>query len=295
MRAMIATDSSRIFSASGFGREHYGIGAVEDRVGDVAGLARVGRGFDHRLEHLRGGDDRLAPGAGTANHVLLNDRDFFRGNFDAQIAAGDHHSVGGLENFFQMIYSLGLFKLGDDRNIAVVRGDDVLDHTDVCCGSNEGESNGVHTVIDTEFQVFAVFFGERGDGERDTGKIDAFLLAQHAAINDVAQHVFAADSANAEFDQAVAEQDAGAGRKFAGKVGERSGDASGGAGDVLRSDRHDGAGLQKDRRVALQQPGTDFRALQILKDADGAAFAIGGAAKAGDVAGVVLRACRGRS
>ncbi len=284
-----------IFSAGGFGREHYGVGAVEDGIGHVAGFGAGGaRVFDHRLEHLRRRDDGLAPGAGTADHVLLNDRDFFWGDFDAEIAAGDHDSVGGFEDLFQMIYSLGLFELGDNGDVAAVGGNDVLDHADVGCGPNEGESNGVHTMVDSEFQVFAVFFRERGDGERNAGKVDAFLLAQHAAIEDVTQHVFAADSANTEFDQAVAEQDAGARREFTGKIGECSSDTSGCAGDVLRSDGHDGAGLQKDRRVAFKQPGTDFRALQILENADSAALAIGGAAQASYVAGVVLVRAMGK-
>ena len=117
---------ARVLAAGGFGREHDGVGAVEDGVGHVAGFgARGARVFDHRLEHLRGGDDGLAPGRGAANDVLLNDRDFFRRHFDAEIAAGDHDSVGGFENFFQMIDGLRLFELGDDGNVAAVRGDDL--------------------------------------------------------------------------------------------------------------------------------------------------------------------------
>ena len=59
--------------------------------------------------------------------MLLNDRNFFRRHFDAEIAAGDHDSVGGFENFFQMIDGLRLFELGDDGDVAAVRGDDLLD------------------------------------------------------------------------------------------------------------------------------------------------------------------------
>ena len=46
---------------------------------------------------------------------------FSGGDLDAEIAAGDHDSVGGFENFFQMVDSLRLFELGDDRDVAVVR------------------------------------------------------------------------------------------------------------------------------------------------------------------------------
>ena len=62
----------------------------------------------------------------------------------------------------------------------------------------------------------------------------------------------------------------------------------GGAGNILRSDGDDRAGFQQDGLVALQQAGADLGALQILQDADGAAFALGGAAQALDVVGVIF-------
>jgi len=40
--------------------------------------------------------------------------------------------------------------------------------------------------------------------------------------------------------------------------------------------------------VALQLAGADFRALQVLEDADGASFALGGAAQAQDVVGMIV-------
>jgi hypothetical protein len=40
--------------------------------------------------------------------------------------------------------------------------------------------------------------------------------------------------------------------------------------------------------VTLQRPGTNFRALQVLEDTNGASLALGGAAKALDVVGVIF-------
>ncbi len=94
--------------------------------------------------------------------------------------------------------------------------------------------------------------------------------------------------AHAQFDQAIAEQDAGAGREFAGEIGERGGDAGGGAGNILRRDGDHRTGFQQDGLVALQGAGADFRALQVLQDADGASLALGGAAQAVDVVGVIF-------
>ena len=68
----------------------------------------------------------LSPGGSAADHMLLNDGNFFWRHFNAEVAAGHHDSVGGFENFLQMIDGLRLFQLGDHRNVAVVRGDDLL-------------------------------------------------------------------------------------------------------------------------------------------------------------------------
>src|SRR5579864_5194965 len=123
---------ARILTAGGFGGKHDGVGAVEDCVGDIAGLGARGAGvFDHGFEHLGGGDDRLAPGGGAADDVLLNDGNFFGSHLNAEIAAGDHDSVGGFENFFQMIDGLGLLELGNHGDIAAMRGDNLPDHADV--------------------------------------------------------------------------------------------------------------------------------------------------------------------
>src|SRR5579872_2902337 len=212
---------ARILAAGSFGGEHDGVAAVEDGVGYIAGLgARGARVLDHRFEHLRSGDDRLSPGGGTPDDVLLNDGNFFRRDFHAKVAAGDHDSVGRFKNFLQMIDGLRLLEFGDDGNVAAMLGDDLLYGANVGSGTDERQGDRVNAMGEAEFEILAVFVGERRDGESDAGKIDAFVLAQHAAVENVAEHVFAAHTAHAQFNEAVAEQDTRAGREFAGEIGE---------------------------------------------------------------------------
>ena len=56
-----------VLAGGGLAGEHDGVGAVVDGVGDVGGFGAGGaRVFDHRLEHLGGGDDGLAELGGAA-------------------------------------------------------------------------------------------------------------------------------------------------------------------------------------------------------------------------------------
>src|SRR5215467_3912939 len=70
---------TRILAARGLARQHDYVGPVDDRVGDVAGFgSRRPWALDHRLQHLRGGNDRFAPYGSAMNHPLLDDRETFR-------------------------------------------------------------------------------------------------------------------------------------------------------------------------------------------------------------------------
>ena len=60
-------------------------------------------------------------------------------------------------------------------------------------GADKRKRDRVDAVTEAEFEILAVFFRKSGNREGDAGKIDALVLAQHAAVEDVAEHVFAAD------------------------------------------------------------------------------------------------------
>src|SRR6478736_4372595 len=106
-----------------FAREHYGICAVIDSVGDVRDLrARGAWIFDHRFQHLRSGNDRLEIFRCAANNVLLNRGNFLRWHFDAKIAPSNHDSVSGLKNAVQVFNGLGLLELRDDPRFPAVSG-----------------------------------------------------------------------------------------------------------------------------------------------------------------------------
>ena len=172
--------------------------------------------------------------------------------------------------------------------------DDLLDHVHVGGGAHERERNRVHAVLESELEILAVFFGHGGNGQSGAGQIDALMLAQSSAVQNVADHILAAHGAHAQFDETVAQKNACAGGDFAGEIGKGGGNARWGSSDVARSDDHGRAAFQFDGFVALQASSADFGALQILQDADGAVFFFRGAPQAFDVAGVILVRAMGK-
>ena len=103
MRAIIDDRLDRVLAHGRLAGEHHGVGAVVNRIGHVGDLgARGARILDHRLQHLRGRDHRLAELGGAADDVLLNRRNLLRRHLHAQVAARHHDGVGNGENGVQI-------------------------------------------------------------------------------------------------------------------------------------------------------------------------------------------------
>ena len=96
--------------------QHHCIGAVEDGIGHIADFSpgRT-RARGHRIQHLRGGDDRNSKAVGLVNQVLLKQRNLLSRHFHAQIAPGHHHAVTQGENRVDLIDRLELLDLCDYR------------------------------------------------------------------------------------------------------------------------------------------------------------------------------------
>ena len=238
----------------------------------LASRARGARVFDHRLEHLRGRDDGLAILRCAMNDVLLDGRNFFRRNFDAEIAAGNHDSVGRFENAFKVLDGLRFFELGDDPGFGSEGGYAVLDQLDVFRGTDEGDGNGVDAILQCEFKIALVFFREGWDADRNAGEVDALVFAEHAAVNDFANDIVVVNFADAEFDEAIGEQQAGALFQVLGEGLESGADHIGGAENVARRDGEHLAGPQQHRSFVLEAAGTNLGTLKVAHDADALAL-----------------------
>ena len=163
MRAIMDDRFNRILADGRFAGEHHGIGAVVNGVGHVGDFgARGPRVLDHRLQHLRCGDDRLGVLGGAADDVLLNGGNHLRRHFNAEVAAGHHDAVGDLQNRVEMLDGLGLFELGDDPGFKAESGNAIAHQANVFGGADKGDGDGVDAVLEREFKILRVFVGERG-------------------------------------------------------------------------------------------------------------------------------------
>ena len=108
----------RIFPLRRLAGEHHGIGAVIYRVRNVGHLRSCrARVADHGVQHLRGGDDRFIIIIAFLYKHLLQIRYFLSRYLHTEIAAGYHNTVRTPYDLFNIFDPLGIFDLGDDRDI----------------------------------------------------------------------------------------------------------------------------------------------------------------------------------
>ena len=284
----------RVLAGSGLAGEHDGVGAVIDGVRDVgdlgAGRARV---VLHGVEHLGRGDDGLVGRVALGDDLLLDVRHELGSDLDSQVAAGDHDAVGGLEDGVEVLDAQRALDLGEDRDVlATVQAAEVTDLLDGLGVADEGGGDVVDVLLDAEQDVLAVTVGDGGQADLDVGDVDALALADLAGVLDDAVHVLAVDGLDLEGDQAVIDQDEGAGLGLGGEVQVVKGDVGLVAEPVLGGGLrgHDDlvALVNGDLGVILEQAGADLRTLGVEQDAHGDAELAGDAADALDALVMLL-------
>src|SRR5262249_2730644 len=149
-------------------------------------------------------------------------------------------------------------------------------------------------MLDAKLQVLFVLFSERRNTEHSCRQIDPFMLAQQAAVDDLALNIVATNGADAKLDETISQRNSCSRLHFFGKGLECGGNQSGGAGDVARRDGDVGPRLERHWSAVLQSAGADLRPLQVLKDANGAAFVFGNLAYSLDDARVLFMSTVGK-
>src|SRR5665213_169387 len=196
----------RVRARRGLGGKHDSIGTVENRIRDVA---RFGAGWtrvrNHRLEHLRCCDYRLANAICERDYPLLCNRDFLEWKFHTKITARDHHGVRGANDGFDVGECRILFYLGDNSN---PRRQQRAERCDVLSTPNETQRQVVKILRDREFDIGYVLVGKRWRGYLNAGEIEPLVTSQQSAVYDAGVNARRVHIERDHFDKAIINQDA---------------------------------------------------------------------------------------
>ena len=91
----------------------------------------------------------------------------------------------------------------------------------------EADGNVVGFLLQSKGEIPAIFRRKRRNAELNARQIDAFVLAEYAAVHDFADDFLAAHFFNPQLDQSIRQQDAIAAMHFAGKRTKGGADAIG--------------------------------------------------------------------
>ena len=204
---------------SGLVAQHDGVDPLVDGAGDIAHLgARRTRRTDHRVEHLRGDDDRTFGGDALVDDHPLRDGDDLGRQLDAQVAARHHDAVGGFDDLVDVVDSLLVLDLRDDLDAAVPAVENRLHGFDVARAAHERVGDEIDAVLRGPLDVHAVFLGHRRQVDRHVGDVDALARTQRAVAHDAADQFFGRFLFDMQFHFAVGDEHRGPRRHVAHDV-----------------------------------------------------------------------------
>ena len=147
--------------------------------------ARVGRGSSRIDSSTWVATMAGTPRArGRAQHGLLHARHVGERHLEAEVAAGDHHRVGGVEDLVEPGDRLGPFELGDERQRRARRATTATARAALDVGGrlHEAERHQIDAERQPERQVLGVLEGQRTRRQRHVRRVDALVLAEQPAV-----------------------------------------------------------------------------------------------------------------
>lgn len=167
--------------------EHDGIGTIVNSVGDIGALGTSRTGVaHHRLEHLRGGNDGLALNVGTADHVLLRQKDLGGWDLHTQITTGHHDGIGLTKDVVIVLQTLKILNLANDLDlrpaILLKQAAEILH---IIPGTDKGGGDELDLLLDAKVDnVILVLVGEGGQIDLYAGKVHVLPLSNGGIVHD---------------------------------------------------------------------------------------------------------------
>ena len=273
---------------AGLGRQHEGVGAVEDGVGHVGRLGpRRPVPLHHRLQHLGGDDHRLRLAPAQVDRPLLHQRHPLQGRLHAQVAPGHHDPVEGLDDGVEPFQRLGPLELGDDRHPHADLFHHRPDGGGVAGGAHERQRHEVDPEAEGEAEVVDVLVGEGRAAHRHAGEVHPAVVPDRAAPGHHALHLAGADRQHPQLHRPVGQEDRVARADVVGQCGVRRRQAVGRPGGAGHADHQPGAAGQQGH-PAEQAADAELGPLQVGQDADGPPGGVGGGPHMGIGVGVLV-------
>ena len=141
--------------------KHHGVRPVEDGVRHVGRFRpRRPAGVNHRIEHLRRGDDRNPGLLARPDDSLLNHRHVLHRTLDAEVAARDHHAVCRVYDLFKVIDRTAALDFGDDGDVGPELLQHLADLVHVVRVPDETRGDEVRPLFGRETEVLSVLLGD---------------------------------------------------------------------------------------------------------------------------------------
>ena len=122
---------------------------------------------------------------------------------DPEVAAGNHNTVGKLDNIFQFDDRTRFFKLGNNQRPVA---DQRFCRPHIVGRLNKRKADPVHAHFQGKFQIAAIFFGNGGNRQFDVRQIDALVAGKLAADLNFRHRTYRVAGLDRQDDVAVVEQ-----------------------------------------------------------------------------------------
>ena len=146
-----------IFAAGSFAAQHNNVAAVENRVGNVAGLSTgCTVAVNHTFQHLRSRDNRLSGLIAARDNILLYQRYILGRYLYAKVASGNHYTVGYADNFIDMLHTGLILDFGDNPDGRACFLKHLTDSDNIIGLLHEGCRNIIHIMLDSKKNICPV-------------------------------------------------------------------------------------------------------------------------------------------
>ena len=199
----------RVLTHGGLAGKHNGIRTFTDGIGNVCHLCPCGpRVTDHGIQHLSGNDNRFIFPIALIHDHLLYVGHFIGRYFHTHIPPGHHDPVSGIDDLVDILDAFPIFDLRDHIHmLCAVFLQNTLDLLDSLRIPHKRCGNKINPLLNSEDNIFTVFWGNPRKVYSYIGDIDPLALSQLPAVFNRAGYIIFPDFFYLQCDQAVIDQD----------------------------------------------------------------------------------------